>query len=252
LVLRVRACRHLYPGGIVGICRSWLGLFQPVARSPTTAAFPKCLVGRLPRTSFRGLYGVHITLRPARSPHRLAACCLEGFDGFVTSTAAPIATGWSDLCRVGITPTEEPRLCTAHGHPSFGRPCTQAIRYASDGCLNKKGSHPLSWQSSGRTVTAGHATGFRNADFQPPRGPLCWAPTFTLFMQHCALNSALQRPKRPEPDHFALCTLHFAFCTRFSPPATTALRARPFCTLDLAPESAPHETHCGRQVVGFD
>src|SRR5262249_60960262 len=22
--------------------------------------------------------------------------CLEGFDGFVTSTAAPIATGWSD------------------------------------------------------------------------------------------------------------------------------------------------------------
>jgi hypothetical protein len=28
-------------------------------------------------------------------PHK-AARCLEGFDGFVTSAAAPIATGWSD------------------------------------------------------------------------------------------------------------------------------------------------------------
>ncbi len=95
-VLRVQACHRFYPGGIVGICRSWLGLFQPVARCPTTAAFPRCLMGRLPRTTFRGLDSVHITLRPACSPHRQAACCLEGFDGFVTSTAAPIATGWSD------------------------------------------------------------------------------------------------------------------------------------------------------------
>jgi hypothetical protein len=120
-VLRVQACRRLYPGGIVGICRSWLGLFQPVARSPTTAAFPRCLVGRLPRTTFRGLNSVHMTLRPACSPHRQAACCLEGFDGFVTSTAAPIATGWSDLCRVGLTPTEVPRLFTTHRHPSSKR-----------------------------------------------------------------------------------------------------------------------------------
>ncbi len=99
-------------------CRSWLGLFQPVALSPTTAAFPKCLMGRLPRTTFRGLNSVHMTLRPAYSPHRQAACCLEGFDGFVTSTAAPIATGWSDLCRVGIAPTEKLHLFTTHRHPS--------------------------------------------------------------------------------------------------------------------------------------
>ena len=37
-----------------------------------------------------------LALRPAWSPGRLAARCLEAFDGFVTSTAAPIATGWSD------------------------------------------------------------------------------------------------------------------------------------------------------------
>lgn len=38
----------------------------------------------------------------------------RGFDCFVTSAATPIATGWSDSCRVGISPTEEPRLFTAH------------------------------------------------------------------------------------------------------------------------------------------
>jgi hypothetical protein len=38
----------------------------------------------------------------------------EGFDCFVTSTAAPIATGWSDSCRAGLSPAEEPRLFTAH------------------------------------------------------------------------------------------------------------------------------------------
>lgn len=38
----------------------------------------------------------------------------EGFGRFVTSTTAPIATGWSDSCRVGISPTEGTRLCTAH------------------------------------------------------------------------------------------------------------------------------------------
>jgi len=28
--------------------------------------------------------------------------------------AAPIATGWSDSCRVGLAPTGRPCLCTAH------------------------------------------------------------------------------------------------------------------------------------------
>jgi hypothetical protein len=31
-----------------------------------------------------------------------------------TSATAPIATGWSDSCRVGFAPTERPCLCTAH------------------------------------------------------------------------------------------------------------------------------------------
>jgi hypothetical protein len=38
----------------------------------------------------------------------------RGFSSFITSTAAPIATGWSDSCRVGFAPTENLRLITAH------------------------------------------------------------------------------------------------------------------------------------------
>jgi len=52
--------------------------------------------GRRPHWTFRGLLDVHSryglsTRRVAKRP-----VCLEGSDGFVTSTAAPIATGWSD------------------------------------------------------------------------------------------------------------------------------------------------------------
>jgi len=40
--------------------------------------------------------------------------CIVGFDDLVTSFVATIATGWSDPCRVGMSPTEKPRLYTAH------------------------------------------------------------------------------------------------------------------------------------------
>src|SRR6266446_4640493 len=37
----------------------------------------------------------------------------EGFSHFVTSIAAPVASGWSG-CRVGLAPTGKRRLSTAH------------------------------------------------------------------------------------------------------------------------------------------
>jgi hypothetical protein len=40
--------------------------------------------------------------------------CIVGFDELVTSFVATIATGWSDPCRVGLSPTGKPRLYTAH------------------------------------------------------------------------------------------------------------------------------------------
>jgi hypothetical protein len=47
---------------------------------------------------------------------------IEGFSHFVTSTTAPIASGWSG-CRIGFAPTRKRRLCTAHtrsGHCRSG------------------------------------------------------------------------------------------------------------------------------------
>jgi hypothetical protein len=56
---------------------------------------------------------------------RVAACTLalspmrdtliEGFSYFVTSIAAPVASGWS-VRRVGLAPTGKRRLVTAHTH----------------------------------------------------------------------------------------------------------------------------------------
>ena len=78
----------------------------PVSLFPTTTAFPDIQAGRLPRYTFRGLLEHSLALRPDDSLHRQAARCLEGSDGFVTSTAAPIASGRSDrVGRVGLAPT---------------------------------------------------------------------------------------------------------------------------------------------------
>ena len=47
---------------------------------------------------------------------------IRGFSYFVTSITAPIASGWSENCRVGLSPTGKRRLSTAHtqfGHSSL-------------------------------------------------------------------------------------------------------------------------------------
>ena len=48
----------------------------------------------------------------AKSP--VATLFTRGFGDFVSSITAPIATGWSDSCRVGFAPTEDWHLFTAH------------------------------------------------------------------------------------------------------------------------------------------
>ncbi|CDQ11467.1 protein of unknown function [Acidithiobacillus ferrivorans] len=69
--------------------------------------------------------GFRITLFEACSVFTHVATCIltkplfmalytGGFSRFVTSTTAPIATGWSDSCRAGFAPAERPCLCTAH------------------------------------------------------------------------------------------------------------------------------------------
>src|SRR5271166_105781 len=97
LDLLVPTCRRHYPGGPLGSDRSWDGLFQPFPFIPSGSGLPHpiarsastLVVSRPARRSLR--------LRPVGLLHRLKRhICLEGSDGFVSSTAAPIATGWSD------------------------------------------------------------------------------------------------------------------------------------------------------------
>jgi len=86
---------------------------------PATAAFPAPLSGRLPHQVLSRPAQRSLTLRPACSRDRLAVLCIEGFGDLVTSIAAPIATGWSDSCRVALTPTVDGHLCTAHSCVAF-------------------------------------------------------------------------------------------------------------------------------------
>src|SRR5581483_6205858 len=81
---------------------------------PATAAFPVIRAGRLPHCDFRGLLGVHLRYGLCARGVAETTLSIEGFGSIVASTAAPIATGWSDLCRVGMAPTEDRRLFTAH------------------------------------------------------------------------------------------------------------------------------------------
>src|ERR1700722_15770951 len=61
-----------------------------------------------------------LALPPIRGTHS------EGFSYFVTSIAAPVASGWSS-CRGGLTPTGKPRLCTAHAKsPTSSRNATDS------------------------------------------------------------------------------------------------------------------------------
>src|SRR6202789_1386951 len=103
-------CRH-YPGAAAGrTLRS---------ASPSRISLPrKGCRGGLRFVLFEGcsaftrVTAFTLALSPIRDTHS------EGFSYFVTSIAAPVASGWSG-CRVGLTPTGKRRLCTAH--TQFGR-----------------------------------------------------------------------------------------------------------------------------------
>jgi hypothetical protein len=61
-------------------------------------------------------YGLH-----TRDVTKVVTLYTVGFDYFVTSIAAPVASGWS-IRRVGLSPTGRRRLLTAHPLPeNFGR-----------------------------------------------------------------------------------------------------------------------------------
>ena len=57
---------------------------------------------------------------------------IEGFRQVVTFPPAPIATGWSDPCREGLAPSQDPCLSTAHVSfvlsPATGLFCHRHLR----------------------------------------------------------------------------------------------------------------------------
>ena len=74
---------------------------------------PKGSSGRPAHRPFRGLLGVHSRSACTLAPSPIRDALSEGFSHFVTSIAAPVASGWSG-CRVGLAPTGKRRLVTAH------------------------------------------------------------------------------------------------------------------------------------------
>src|SRR5262249_18911087 len=98
-----------------GSDRSWDGLFQPFPCSPAAAAFPTLVQGRRTHWTFRGLLNVH-------SRYGLPARCIAK----ATHLSRRLRRfrylhRRSDSyrlerpsCRVGIAPTEDQHLCTAH------------------------------------------------------------------------------------------------------------------------------------------
>jgi hypothetical protein len=84
---------------------------QSLSTHPSSSAFPKFRVGRLLHYRFRGLLSVYSRYGLQTRQVAYATLYTGGLGGFVTSTAAPIATGWSDpvpgrvfLSRCGSTP----------------------------------------------------------------------------------------------------------------------------------------------------
>jgi hypothetical protein len=97
MLLQFSVCPHAIANTPVG----------PLARVASRGRTLDCLCqGRRPSPNNRRV-GSHITAFEACSAFTRVTACglaeslerpvfLEGFDGFVTSAAAPIATGWSD------------------------------------------------------------------------------------------------------------------------------------------------------------
>ena len=75
------------PAGLMEFIRSYDSI---------SFGLPRNRGGSAPALSVSGPAQRSLTLRPARSPSRLATLCTRGFSSLVASTAALIATEWSE------------------------------------------------------------------------------------------------------------------------------------------------------------
>src|SRR6266436_4447408 len=81
---------------------------------PPTSAFPRTGAGRLLHCRLRGLLSVHSRYGLHARQVAIATLCTRGFSSLVASTAALIATGWSEPVPGRVTPAVDHRLFTTH------------------------------------------------------------------------------------------------------------------------------------------
>jgi hypothetical protein len=93
------------PAGLMELVRSY---------DSTNFGLPRNRGGSAPALVFSRPAQRLLTLRPARSPSRLATLCTRGFSSLVASTAALIVTGWSEPVPGRVTPAVDHHLFTAH------------------------------------------------------------------------------------------------------------------------------------------
>ena len=109
----LRTCRRQYPGRSDGTC----SLVQFHSLRPS----PELWAGRLLHHYFRGLLSVHSRYSLHARRVALATLCTRGFSSFVASTAALIATGWSEPVpgrvypRCGPAPSRRTRVARDSG-----------------------------------------------------------------------------------------------------------------------------------------
>jgi hypothetical protein len=96
------------PAGLMELVRSYRSI---------NFGLPTNRGGSAPALSVSGPAQRLLTLRPARSPSRLATLCTRGFSSLVASTAALIATGWSEPVPGRVYPRCGPP--PFHGAPGF-------------------------------------------------------------------------------------------------------------------------------------
>jgi hypothetical protein len=84
-----------------------IGWMRSSLASPAVAAFPEILIGSASALLFSRPAQRSLTFGLSARQSPKATLCTEGFSRFVTSTTAPIATGWSDSCRAGLPPLED-------------------------------------------------------------------------------------------------------------------------------------------------
>lgn len=85
-----------------------------LAHFPRDGSLPRNYGGSASALRFSRPARRSLALRPAYSPSHMMTLYTGGFSRFVASTAAPIATGWSESCRAGFAPAGKPCLRTAH------------------------------------------------------------------------------------------------------------------------------------------